>query len=885
MSNCIFLIGVRGCGKSTLGLMASVLLDYTYIDLEQCVLSETGMPDNIYLQSHTIDEYQKLQFELIYKSIAEIRQRSAEPEPGKKTHFNVFVLPAVFIENPALVEYFLEEDYPYVIHIEREEIKILEYLEYNDSFEAGTKIIRQKYSKYRTFSKYAFFNLHSDSADAEYGSITPKRYRMALKTISLKATERDFIHFLFNILGIKATGHVTSSSHLTNLTNKYSTAIQMDYPNVHLQDILYNLNDAIAGADTIEIKVDLVALIKLGLDDMETYLNRFVETLRRYSFGRHTILSMKNSLSELNEFLIEYSSTIGMSYESQDLSIFYLSFLNIAKRLGIKFVVLDLELVFPSLLNDNDTAFSTPVNSSDHNRNDKNVASSVTNNNHNDSLKNVDIDNKRDNSRIAPYRSSSIRTTNNINDIIITNDNTNENRVLVKEFLDNMGGCTIVIGKYHSENNSSFWDSHLGGLQIMEYANEVGIPMARLTTNATSIPDNLKCWNFTQYMNTEYPSILLTAFNTGELGKLSKILNRVLTPVHTDLSGASGSGSENAENLRNYDVQRSLHRAFFVPSYNFYVVGSNVSHIMLPAIHNGVYNRLGLPHKCSTFECTNILSLKNLIESPNFGGATIHDPFTEDVFNYVDEVSEHARKIGSVNLVLAERLFLNPAKVVKTVGYNTDWLTITVIAKGALSPVNCAAKTRTALIFGAGGVSRASIYAMILFGYEKIMIFHKDYSLAAHVAEHFNKQSPFNIGNHAEYRHFEIVPITENDLFLGTLPNGYQYPNMIINGDPMIDPKSGELFSIDLPIVWFSSETGGVVLETTYDPIETPLIYTSGVLFDRGWLPANGLNYVLSESCLEFEFFVNKPAPRSYFKSMTLGVYNSTRSYVQHDLN
>lgn len=885
MSNCIFLIGVRGCGKSTLGLLTSVLLDYTYIDLEQCVLSETGMPDHIYLQSHTLDEYQKLQFELIYKSIVEIRQKLTEPEPGKKIHFNVFVLPAVFIENPALVEYFLEEDYPYVIHIEREEIKILEYLEYNDSFEVGTKIIRQKYSKFRTFSKYAFFNLHSDLADVEYGSITPKSTRMAFKTISLKATEKDFIHFLFNILDIKATGLVTSSSHLKNLTNKYSTAIQMDYPNVHLQDILYNLNDAIAGIDTMEIRVDLIALIKLGLDDMETYLNRFVETLRRYSYGRGTILSMKNSLSELNEFLIEYSPTIGMSYELQDLCVFYLSFLNIAKRIGIKYVVLDLELVFPNLSNDNDTAFSSPVHNSEHNGNDKNAINSIINNNNSDNLKKVDGDNnlnKRDSSRISPYRSS---RTNNINDIIITNDNTNENRVLVEEFLENMGGSTIVIGKYHSENNPSFWDSNLGGLQIIEYANEVGISMARLTSNATSLPDNLKCWNFTQYMHTEYPSILLTAFNTGELGKLSKILNRVLTPVHTDIGGLSNLCLENVENLRNYDVQRSLHRAFFVPNYKFYVVGSNVSHSMVPAIQNGAYNRLGLPHKCSTFECTNILNLKSLIESPNFGGAIIHDPFTEEVMNYVDEVSDHAKIIGCVNHVVTERSFLNPAKVVKTKGHNTDWLTLTVIAKGALSPVNCAAKTRTALILGAGAISRASIYTLILLGYEKIMLFHKDYSLAVHVAEHFNNQSPINIGNHEEYRHFRIIPITENDLFLGTLPNGFQYPNMIVNGDPIIDPKSGELFSIDLPIVWFSSETGGVVLETTYDPIETPLIYTCGALLDQGWIPANGLNYVLSGSCLQFEFFVNKPAPRSCIKSLTLGAYSSTRPHVQHNLN
>lgn len=917
MSNLIFLMGVRGCGKSTLGLMASVLLNFTYIDLEQSVSSLTGQPDTVYLQTHSIEEYRNLQYELIHKSIAEVESLNKDLELS-----TIFILPAACIDNQQLMEYFTKKDFPYVIHIEREEIKILEYLKYDDSFDKGTSIIRQKFARFRICSKYTYFNLHSDSTHVEFCSITPRKHRLLYKTIGLKATERDFVVFLLRILGVTRKGMVCIPSHLSNIKDKYTSAMQIEFPNSNLQDILYNFGDAIAGCDLIELNVDLIELIKLGLDDMETYLNRFVATIKRYSGNQPLIFSIKNSLKELDDFLIEYLKVAGMSYElEEDLSLFYLNFLNSARRLGVNYVVLDLELCIPNksgvnsgVNSSSNTADNTPTNlqqigvhggnnpipgsmgsgSNNNSNNNTNAATTTTTNNntvvssshssHTDTISPLQANQTPITNTTPPIH----RTTNNINDIIILDDNTDATILLFKNFIKRCGLTTVVIGKYHSDW-INFWDSNNGGLKIMDFAQTMGITMVRLTSRASVVTDNLKCWNFVKYMAGEYPEILVTAYNTGVLGKLSKILNRVLTPVHTDLNRLTSHTLDMSDDdkLRNYDVQKSLHRAFMVPSYNFYIAGGDVKSHVFPVVHNSAFNRLGLQHRCSNFESTQLDQLFDLTrKTPNFGGALLLSPFSMKAINIADSISEHSRIIGACNVLVAERRWQNPTELTSIKGDNLDWRTFTIMARSALSPVNYASKLRSAFVMGRDGcTTRSAIYAMILLGYTNIMLFDPNLSSSMKLAEHFNTQCPIKIGVTQEEKYFNVVPLTENDVFNGILPSGFQYPTVIINGDPIIDNKFGNTIAIDLPNVWFSSDSGGAVFETTFDPIETPLIKKCLSLLEDGWVAVNGLNFELCSASLQFEYFIGKPAPKSFIKKITLETYSYTRNDTIHDLH
>ncbi|CAK7893527.1 hypothetical protein CAAN3_01S14972 [[Candida] anglica] len=807
MPNCIVLVGVRGCGKSSLGLMASSMLEYVYVDAERCVSECLHMTDSEYLQSHTTEEYQELEYRLIVSAV--------EEQIAKKQNM-VVVLPAIAIENQPLLDYFVWQiATPYLIHIVREEAKVLEYLEYSEPFEKGKELLRKMLPRYSAVANYVYFNMHSDPSFIENKYIIIRDRQTKFPTLALKAAELDFVSYLEFLTGIERRVH-------TNLSfrNKYTTAIQVNFPNLHIQDILYNASDVVAGCDAVDLQIDAIALMESGsLNDIEDQISRLVANIRRGA-ELPIIFNLQNSLTDIYQFMqTRHQAKSDEKFDIMDFHVFYLNFLGIATRLGLAYVALDLSLCCNGV----------------------------------------------------KYSSEGTR-----DDIMVTNDTTNEMVTLVKDFLRKCGK-TIVMGIYHSLD-PKIWDSNYGGVKIMEFAHELGITMMRITSKALDLTDNLKCWNFIKYMMTEYPDILLTAFNTGELGKLSKILNRVLTPVHIDLNKDLNIPIESNDWIVNSDVQRSLFRAFIVPGSSFHVTGANSSNNLMPAVHQQTYSELGLPHSFSSYESTSISGLAALIKSPNFGGASILPPFTREALHFADSTSTHARAIGFVNTLVTERHWTNPTKLVRIKGYNTDWIVVSQILRSSLSPVNTAIREKTALIIGSCGVSRASIYALIRLNYKNVLVYDTKYTTAKTIADEFNNLQETTNGN--SFKTTNVIALTKKSFNQVELAEGCAYPVVIIEGKCTADPKTGKPpLAIEIPSGWFKNETGGVAMQTSIDLLISPMLDTAFELQDKGWIGACGLNYLYCQSCAQFELFVNKPAPRHLMKKFLLDVYQkSTRS-------
>lgn len=883
----IFMIGVRGCGKSTLGLMASFLFKCRYVDAEQCVANYTGVSDSIYLQNHTIEEYQQLEFALVKGLIAQARQQqqqqraAGEMSPDPRQHFTIFVLPAVMIENAQLVAYFERESFPYVITIEREEAKILDYLDYNDLYDTGAKILRRKFAKYRRLSTFLYFNMFTTSSFVEYCSITSRLEQLLFGPIVLKATEKDLNVFLLSILGPLVTPPVVRTAHLLDLRNKWSTALQFDYPSVHLQDTLYNLSDVIAGCDVLEICIDLIGLVELGHQDIETYLSRFVATLRRFLFGERIVLSIKNTLEELDAFLALYYPTIGIPYVLPvDLAMFYLDFLSTARRLGLLFVVLDLELCFPphkAYLREPSAKRAHLSSSSSSSSSSCGGDSTAGSTRHGNSPISRATLAGRD--TLVPRAKATMTDTKH--NIILTDDHASDVLALVRDFFDKTGHTT-VIGKYHCADNPHFWDSPHGGLRIMKFADKHAITMVRFTSRAVLVVDNLSCTNFCRYARKEYPDILVTAFNVGELGKLLKLLNRVLTPVHFDLNlFDSASKSPHimspADRLQFRDLQKLLYRAFLVPSFQFFVVGSSDERHIEPAVHNRVFWRLGLPHKCLRVQPESTQQLVELARAANFGGCTFTPPLAPATFGFADVVLPAARLIGAVDTLTTERLWQNPTQTLSVGADNIDWVVFSLLARLTELPVNYSNRYRTALVLGAGGRSRSAIYALITLGYDKIMVHHPDFALAMACADHFNHQLPLACAS-GELKHFVVYAVADHHVASATLPQGFPYPTAIVNADSIV--VEGNPSFVELPPAWFLSTLGGLYIDTCIDPLSTPGLLLATRMIPHGWVVANGLNYAVTALAVQFEFFVRKPAPRPFIKKVFLESYLSLRPHV-----
>ena len=145
-----------------------------------------------------------------------------------------------------------------------------------------------------------------------------------------------------------------------------------------------------------------------------------------------------------------------------------------------------------------------------------------------------------------------------------------------------------------------------------------------------------------------------------------------------------------------------------------------MKHTRSPRIHNGLFEKSGInafyfpleipPEK---FKKT-VPFLKEL-----FSGFNVTVPYKESILPCLDGVCEKSLQIGAVNTV-----FLREGK---WLGTNTDW---TGFAENVEEDYHIPFKDKTVLILGAGGSSRACLYAALWKGAKKIMICNRTFSKA-----------------------------------------------------------------------------------------------------------------------------------------------------------
>lgn len=138
-----------------------------------------------------------------------------------------------------------------------------------------------------------------------------------------------------------------------------------------------------------------------------------------------------------------------------------------------------------------------------------------------------------------------------------------------------------------------------------------------------------------------------------------------------------------------------------------YLAGVHVTHSIAPPMHNFIAKSLDLPWTFSSQECPTIQSVLDIFHAPTFAGGVVTMPYKKDIMPHLDELDPLATTLGACNNVyLTEEGKLR--------GTNTDWRGI----KGCLlsgTPANeNKGKGKPALIVGAGGASRAAVYALFV---------------------------------------------------------------------------------------------------------------------------------------------------------------------------
>jgi shikimate 5-dehydrogenase len=155
---------------------------------------------------------------------------------------------------------------------------------------------------------------------------------------------------------------------------------------------------------------------------------------------------------------------------------------------------------------------------------------------------------------------------------------------------------------------------------------------------------------------------------------------------------------------------------------------------MSPVIHTAAFRHHGLPYTYEIRQTSTVDELVPLISSSSFGGSSVTMPHKLQISKYCDETTDHAKRIGAVNTLIVSQ---DPvSRQMKIVGDNTDWSGLVECVKVKGREVISFAKT--GLVIGAGGASRAALYALYQSGVENIHLVNRTRATSEQIARDYS---------------------------------------------------------------------------------------------------------------------------------------------------
>ena len=175
----------------------------------------------------------------------------------------------------------------------------------------------------------------------------------------------------------------------------------------------------------------------------------------------------------------------------------------------------------------------------------------------------------------------------------------------------------------------------------------------------------------------------------------------------------------------------------------FYLFGHPLHHSVSPPIHRAIWAQLGVDDCTFENQTTEgedgFARMGRTLRSDDFGGASVTMPAKFAVLKYVDEVARDCQLVGSCNCVYVDELG-------RRIGTNVDWIGIRHALLGVM-PLNevethssqpAFEPSRTAgFVLGAGGATRASVYALHTLGIGRIFVVNRDAAETAALVAHF----------------------------------------------------------------------------------------------------------------------------------------------------
>jgi len=270
------------------------------------------------------------------------------------------------------------------------------------------------------------------------------------------------------------------------------------------------------------------------------------------------------------------------------------------------------------------------------------------------------------------------------------------------------------------------------------------------------------------------------------------------------------------------------------------LIGYPVDHSLSPIIQNASFRHLGLDYVYVAFNVQPeelkgaILGVKSL----GIYGLNVTMPHKISVIQYLDELDDDARRVGSVNTILN----LNG----KLIGYTTDGI-------GALNALKYAGvdpSGKKIVILGAGGASRSISFTLAEWAYE-IVILNRTLERAISLINDIKGALGAEINIRASQFNDENlkVELKDADILINATSIG-------MKPEETETPVKREFLRKDL-----------VVFDIVYDPLETRLLREAKTI---GAKTIDGLSMLIHQGAASFEIWTGFRAPIEVMREAAL---------------